>query len=151
MVIRTLFQMARGGVYDHLGGGFHRYSVDRFWIVPHFEKMLYDQAQLVSVYLDAYQLTKENNFAEIAHDVLSYVERNLIHPEGGFYSAEDAESALDSSKPHEKEEGAFYVWEKSEIDELLGEKNTEIFCYYFGVGARGNAPAGSDPHNVFVE
>lgn len=150
MIVRTLFQMARGGIYDHLGGGFHRYSVDRFWIVPHFEKMLYDQAQLVSVYLDAYQLTKDRYFAEVARDVLNYVERNLTHPHGGFYSAEDAESVLDVSNPYEKEEGAFYVWEKSAIDNLLGEKNAEIFCYYFGVGARGNAPAGSDPHNVFM-
>lgn len=150
MVIRTLFQMAIGGIYDHLGGGFHRYSVDRFWIVPHFEKMLYDQAQLVSVYIDAYQLTKEKYFADSARDVLNYVERKLTAPDGGFYSAEDAESAVDSSKPDEKEEGAFYVWEKSEIDNLLGEKNSEIFCYYYGVGARGNAPAGSDPHNVFM-
>ena len=150
MVIRTLLQMARGGIYDHLGGGFHRYSVDRFWIVPHFEKMLYDQAQLTSNYLDAYQLTKEKYFADTARDVLNYVEGNLAHTEGGFYSAEDAESALDSSKPDEKEEGAFYVWEKSEIDRLLGEKNSEIFCFYYGIGKRGNAPAGSDPHNVFI-
>lgn len=150
MVVRTLFQMAMGGIYDHLGGGFHRYSVDRFWIVPHFEKMLYDQAQLVSVYLDAYQLTKEKYFADVTRGVLNYVERKLTYPEGGFYSAEDAESALDSSKPDEKKEGAFYVWEKSEIDKLLGEKKSEIFCYYFGVGLRGNAPAGSDPHSVFL-
>ena len=150
MVIRTLFNMAQGGIYDHLGGGFHRYSVDRFWIVPHFEKMLYDQAQLVSVYLDVHQMTKDKYFAEVARDVLNYVEKNLTNSDGGFYSAEDAESALDSSKPNEKEEGAFYVWEKNEIDNLLGEKNSEIFCYYFGIGARGNAPAGSDPHNVFV-
>jgi uncharacterized protein YyaL (SSP411 family) len=149
MVVRTLFQMAKGGIYDHLGGGFHRYSVDKFWIVPHFEKMLYDQAQLVSVYLDAYQLTKEKFFADTAEDVLKYVERKLTHNDGGFYSAEDAESALDASNPDEKEEGAFYVWEKSEIDNLLGEKNSEVFCFYFGVGSRGNAPAGSDPHNVF--
>ncbi len=149
MVVRTLFQMAKGGIYDHLGGGFHRYSVDKFWIVPHFEKMLYDQAQLVSVYLDAYQLTKEKFFADTAGDVLSYVERKLMHSDGGFYSAEDAESALDASNPDVKEEGAFYVWEKSEIDELLGEKNSEVFCFYFGTGSRGNAPAGSDPHNVF--
>jgi uncharacterized protein YyaL (SSP411 family) len=167
MVVRTLFQMARGGMYDHLGGGFHRYSVDRFWIVPHFEKMLYDQAQLASVYIDAYLLTKEKFFAEIAEDILNYVERRLTHPEGGFYSAEDAESlpalklreaglpdnasskeAL-SSEAFAKEEGAFYVWEKSEIEKLLG-KNSEIFCYYFGVGERGNTPAGSDPHNVFI-
>ncbi len=149
MVLRTLFQMAKGGIYDHLGGGFHRYSVDKFWIVPHFEKMLYDQAQLVSVYLDAYQLTKEKFFADTAEDVLHYVERKLTHNSGGFYSAEDAESALDASNPHDKEEGTFYVWGKSEIDNLLGEKNSEVFCFYFGAGSRGNAPAGSDPHNVF--
>jgi hypothetical protein len=150
MVVRTLFQMAKGGMYDQLGGGFHRYSVDRFWIVPHFEKMLYDQAQLASVYIDAYVLTKEKFFADVSEGILSYVERKPTHPEGGFYSAEDAESIVDSSSHHKKQEGAFYVWEKSEIEKLLGENYSEIFCYYFSVGDRGNTPAGSDPHNVFI-
>jgi uncharacterized protein len=150
MVVRTLLQMARGGVYDHLGGGFHRYSVDRYWRVPHFEKMLYDQAQLAVTYTEAFQITGDKSFADTAKDILAYVSRELTSPLGGFYSAEDAESALSADDPHEKEEGAFYVWEKKEIDELLGE-NAEIFNYYYGVDAYGNAPQGSDPHSVFAE
>ena len=150
MVVRTLLQMARGGVYDHLGGGFHRYSVDRFWRVPHFEKMLYDQAQLTVNYIEAYQITCDNYFSNVAKDILAYVSRVLTSPDGGFYSAEDAESAVDEKNPDEKEEGAFYVWEKKEIDSLLGN-DAEIFNYYFGVFDHGNAPAGSDPHSVFVE
>lgn len=150
MVVRTLLQMARGGVYDHLGGGFHRYSVDRYWRVPHFEKMLYDQAQLAVSFTEAYQLTGDKYFKFIAEDILGYVVRVLTSPEGGFYSAEDAESALNSNDPHDKEEGAFYVWEKKEIDELLAE-DAEIFNYCYGVDAYGNAPQGSDPHSVFVE
>lgn len=150
MVVRTLLQMARGGVYDHLGGGFHRYSVDRYWRVPHFEKMLYDQAQLAVTYTEAYQITADKYFADVSKDVLTYVGRELTSPEGGFYSAEDAESALSAEDPHEKEEGAFYVWSKKEIDELLGE-DAEIFNYCYGVDAYGNAPQGSDPHSVFVE
>jgi len=150
MVVRTLFQMARGGMYDHIGGGFHRYSVDRYWRVPHFEKMLYDQAQLAVNYTEAYLITGDSHFAEVAKDVLKYVGRVLTSPEGGFYSAEDAESAIDAKDPHTKKEGEFYVWSKKEIDELLGE-DAEIFCYYFGVNEYGNAPQGSDPHSIFVE
>lgn len=162
MVIRTLLQMAKGGMYDHLGGGFHRYSVDRYWRVPHFEKMLYDQAQLAVNYLEAYQITGDKYFGDITRDMLGYVCRVMTHPDGGFYSAEDAESlpALTlrqtsakedlSSETLVKEEGAFYVWSKSEIDTLLGE-DAEIFNYYFGVNDYGNAPQGSDPHSVFVE
>ena len=150
MVIRTLLQMAKGGLYDHLGGGFHRYSVDRYWRVPHFEKMLYDQAQLAVNYLEAYQVTGDKYFGDITRDVLGYVSRVMTHPEGGFFSAEDAESVIDPAEPHEKEEGAFYVWSKSEIDTLLGE-DAEIFNYFYGVNAHGNAPQGSDPHSVFVE
>jgi len=150
MVIRTLLQMAKGGLYDHLGGGFHRYSVDRYWRVPHFEKMLYDQAQLAVNYLEAYQITGDKYFGDITRDVLGYVSRVMTHPEGGFFSAEDAESVIDPAEPHKKEEGAFYVWSKSEIDTLLGE-DAEIFNYFYGVNAHGNAPQGSDPHSVFVE
>ncbi len=150
MVIRTLLQMAKGGIYDHLGGGFHRYSVDRYWRVPHFEKMLYDQAQLAVNYLDAYLVTGDNYFADVTRDVLAYVGRVMTAPEGGFYSAEDAESAIKAAEPHEKEEGAFYVWSKNEIDELLGD-DAEIFNFYFGADEYGNAPQGSDPHSVFAE
>ena len=158
MVVRTLFQMGRGGIYDHLGGGFHRYSVDRFWRVPHFEKMLYDQAQLASTYIDAFQITKDKHFGDIAEDILKYVKRALTDKDGGFYSAEDAESIVPANITYaqnsaqensQKAEGACYVWEKDEIDKLLGE-HSEIFCYYFGIGQYGNAPAGSDPHHVFV-
>ncbi|HMQ78457.1 MAG TPA: thioredoxin domain-containing protein [Ignavibacteria bacterium] len=150
IVIRTLLQMAKGGMYDHLGGGFHRYSVDRYWRVPHFEKMLYDQAQLAVNYLEAYQITGDKYFGDITRDVLAYVGRVMTDADGGFYSAEDAESVIDPAEPHEKEEGAFYVWSKSEIDTLLGD-DAEIFNYFYGVNSHGNAPQGSDPHSVFVE
>ncbi|NOS86534.1 MAG: thioredoxin domain-containing protein [Ignavibacteria bacterium] len=150
MVIRTLLQMAKGGMYDHLGGGFHRYSVDRYWRVPHFEKMLYDQAQLAVNYLEAYQITGDKYFGDITRDVLAYVGRVMTDANGGFYSAEDAESVIDPAEPHEKEEGAFYVWSKSEIDTLLGD-DAEIFNYFYGVNAHGNAPQGSDPHSVFAQ
>lgn len=150
MVIRTLLQMAKGGMYDHLGGGFHRYSVDRYWRVPHFEKMLYDQAQLAVNYLEAYQITGDKYIGDITRDVLAYVGRVMTDTNGGFYSAEDAESVIDPAEPHEKEEGAFYVWSKSEIDALLGD-DAEIFNYFFGVNDYGNTPQGSDPHSVFVE
>jgi uncharacterized protein YyaL (SSP411 family) len=142
--------MARGGMYDHLGGGFHRYSVDRYWRVPHFEKMLYDQAQLAVNYLEAFQITGDNYFGDVTKDILGYVSRVMTDKNGGFYSAEDAESALNADDPHVKEEGACYVWTKKEIDELLGDE-AEIFNYYFGVNDYGNAPQGSDPHSVFVE
>jgi len=156
MLIRTLLQMARGGMYDHLGGGFHRYSVDRYWRVPHFEKMLYDQAQLAVNYIEAFQVTGDNYFGDVAKDVLNYVTLKMKSAEGGFYSAEDAESVIPNrintvdALQNEKEEGACYVWEKKEIDDLLGD-DAEIFNYYFGVSEHGNAPQGSDPHSVFTE
>src|SRR5207244_13025022 len=94
MVLLTLRRMAAGGMHDHIGGGFHRYSVDGHWHVPHFEKMLYDQAQLASAYLDAFQITSDAEFAVTARDTLDYVRRDMISPEGGFYSAEDADSPV---------------------------------------------------------
>jgi hypothetical protein len=148
MTLATLRKMAEGGLYDHLGGGFHRYSVDGQWRVPHFEKMLYDQAQLVCSYLDAHQITHEEFYASIARETLAYVLRNMTDSEGGFYSAEDAESAPDPKKPEEKEEGAFYVWSNEEIDRILGRERAEIFCYVYGVEPNGNAL--EDPHRVFV-
>jgi hypothetical protein len=150
MVIRTLLQMAKGGMYDHLGGGFHRYSVDRYWRVPHFEKMLYDQAQLAVNYLEAFQITGDKYFGDITRDVLAYAGRVMTDANGGFFSAEDAESVIDPAEPHEKEEGAFYVWSKNEIDTLLGD-DAEIFNYFYGVNDYGNAPQGSDPHSVFAQ
>src|SRR5258707_13107044 len=109
MTLFTLRKMAEGGIHDHLGGGFHRYSVDAFWHVPHFEKMLYDQAQLASAYLDAYQITHDSFFATTARDILDYVQRDMTGPEGEFYSAEDADSMVQAGKPAQAE-GAFYVW-----------------------------------------
>ena len=140
--------MAAGGMRDHLGGGFHRYSVDEFWHVPHFEKMLYDQAQLAVAFLEAWQLTHDEFFASIAREVLEYVLRDMTHPEGGFFSAEDADSLLAHGRP-EHAEGAYYVWSRQEIVEVLGEEDARIFCRHYGVEETGNAPAGSDPHGEF--
>ena len=141
----TLDKMAKGGVYDQLAGGFHRYSVDAEWHVPHFEKMLYDQAQLVQSYLTAYQLTGEEAFAKVAHNVLHYVEHDLTSPEGGFFSAEDADS-LPTANAARKLEGAFYVWPYAEIREVLGEDRLDEFCAVYGVEREGNVSAASDPH-----
>ena len=105
MVFVTLRAMAKGGMHDQLGGGFHRYSVDENWFVPHFEKMLYDQAQLAISYLEAYQITGDAQYADVARDIFDYVLRDLAHPEGGFYSAEDADSAADPSEPQQKVRG----------------------------------------------
>ncbi|MEE9218639.1 MAG: thioredoxin domain-containing protein [Acidobacteriota bacterium] len=147
MTLRTLRAMAAGGMHDHLGGGFHRYSVDERWHVPHFEKMLYDQAQLVMSYLEAYQITGDRFFSDTARDILDYVLRDMTHPDGGFYSAEDADSAMDPSRPEDKSEGAFYVWEASEIEKILGAEQTKLFSLRYGVEPRGNVR--HDPHGEF--
>jgi hypothetical protein len=144
MALLTLRKMAQGGMHDQLGGGFHRYSVDRFWHVPHFEKMLYDQAQLASSYLDAAQLTGDAQYAEVARDILDYVLRDLTDPEGGFYSAEDADSLVEHGRP-EHAEGAFYVWTQEEIVRALGQDAARLFNQVYGVQPGGNSPAGSDP------
>ena len=136
MVIRTLLQMAKGGMYDHLGGGFHRYSVDRYWRVPHFEKMLYDNALLVSVLSEAFQLTRNEKYSQVILDTLAFVERELMHPEFGFYSALDADS--------EGEEGKFYVWQKKEVEEILGNDAT-LFCAYYDITEHGNWTEGNPP------
>ncbi len=138
MVLFTLRKMAQGGMHDHLGGGFHRYSVDERWHVPHFEKMLYDQAQLATVYLDAYQITHEAFFAQTARDILDYVRRDLTGAEGQFYSAEDADSPVPAN-PQEHAEGAFYVWEHGEIADILGAELTDLFVFHYGVEKEGNA------------
>ena len=145
MALGTLRKMAEGGMHDQLGGGFHRYSVDRFWHVPHYEKMAYDQAQLVGSYLDAYQPTRDPYWAKVVRDTLDYVRRDLTAKEGGFFSAEDADSLLAPGKP-EHAEGAFYVWTKAEIEEALGAEVAAIFNRVYGVEAEGNSPQGSDPH-----
>jgi uncharacterized protein YyaL (SSP411 family) len=143
MTLDTLRKMWAGGMYDHLGGGFHRYSVDAYWRIPHFEKMLYDQAQLVCSYLDAFQVTGERFFEDVARDVLDYVLRDMTDPAGGFYSAEDADSAPDTEHPDQKEEGAFYMWTLSEVERAVGKADAAIFMGLFGVIEEGNSI--SDP------
>jgi uncharacterized protein YyaL (SSP411 family) len=150
MALATLRAMALGGMRDHIGGGFHRYSVDADWRVPHFEKMLYDQAQLVLAYLEAAQLTGDAFFADVAVDTLEYVRRDLTDPGGAFYSAEDADSVpperAGEAHPH-KMEGAFYIWADQEIGDVLGE-DADVFRARYGVRPGGNAPA--DPLGEFV-
>lgn len=148
MVATTLSAMARGGMHDHLGGGFHRYSVDEFWFVPHFEKMLYDQAQLAISYLEAYQITREPRFAQTARGIFDYVLRDMQDSGGAFYSAEDADSVIDPAEPHEKGEGAFYIWTEKEIEEIAGQPAARWFGYCYGVEENGNVR--NDPHNEFT-
>jgi len=147
MTLHTLRAMARGGVHDHMGGGFHRYAVDAEWHVPHFEKMLYDQAQLAIAYLEAYQATRDPFFAETARDVLDYVLRDMRSPEGGFYSAEDADSLMAAGRP-EHGEGAFYVWEAGQIEKVLGPE-AALFDFYYGVEPAGNVPPAKDQQGEF--
>ena len=149
MALTTLRSIAAGGVRDHLGGGFHRYSTDRRWFLPHFEKMLYDQAQLAGRYLDAYQVTRDPFFADVARDTLDYVLRDMTGPDGQFYSAEDADSARDLSRPHDKAEGAFYVWRAEEIDKVLGREAAEVFAFHYGIAPAGNVPEAQDPRKEF--
>jgi uncharacterized protein YyaL (SSP411 family) len=191
MDLVTLRKMAAGGMHDHLAGGFHRYSVDRYWHVPHFEKMLYDQAQLALAYLDAFQITNDPHlpptlrfgvagnplpgqgeevakrqvrvgFEAVARDILDYVARDMTSKDGGFFSAEDADSPdpvaavsdrrTDQSgaqrAPLQKSEGAFYVWTEKQIDAGLGD-DSAVFKFHYGVQAHGNAPEGSDPQDEF--
>ena len=130
MVTSTLEHMARGGIYDHLGGGFHRYSTDRGWLVPHFEKMIYNQAALSWIYLEGFQVTGKKMFESVARGILDYVLRDMTGPEGGFYSAEDADS--------EGEEGIFYVWSNEELKELLTQDEYERAKEIYGVTPEGN-------------
>ena len=146
MVLSTLRHMAAGGIHDHLGGGFHRYSVDAYWRVPHFEKMLYDQAQLAHSYLDALQITRDPFFGHVATGILEYVLRDMTHAEGGFYSAEDADSPLPEN-PAIHEEGAFYTWRAQEIEELLDTADARIFSLCYGIKPEGNVTP--DPTNEF--
>jgi uncharacterized protein YyaL (SSP411 family) len=148
LALHALRAMALGGMRDHIGGGFHRYSVDEAWRVPHFEKMLYDQAQLVLAYLEAAQATGDRFFAQVAEDTLQYVGRELTHPRGGFYSAEDADSLPPGAPPDgHKAEGAFYIWSAAELREILGG-DAEVVAARFGVEEGGNAPF--DPHGEFT-
>ena len=137
MVLHTCERMAAGGIYDQLGGGFSRYSVDRMWLVPHFEKMLYDNAQLLSLYLDCYVASGEEGYADVARDIIRYVLRDMTHPDGGFYSAEDADS--------EGKEGKFYCWTPGEMKELLKPDELAIATRVFGITEKGNFEDHSDP------
>jgi len=137
MALATLRAMAAGGIRDHLGGGFHRYSVDAGWRVPHFEKMLYDQAQLAGVYLTAWQLAADPALRDAATDTLAYVRRQMTDPDGGFYTAEDADSSL-ATNPAAHGEGAFYVWTEAELTKLLGADDARLFAYTYGVQSGGN-------------
>ncbi|MDX1965317.1 MAG: thioredoxin domain-containing protein [Pirellulales bacterium] len=130
IVTTTLDKMAAGGIYDHLGGGFHRYSVDERWLVPHFEKMLYDNAQLVLCYIEAFQATCNPAYAGTARETCDYVLREMTDPAGGFYSTEDADS--------EGVEGKFYVWTPAEVQEILGVEAAEVFCLVYDVSPAGN-------------
>ncbi len=130
MVRHTLSKMAKGGIHDHLGGGFHRYSVDSAWLVPHFEKMLYDNALLASLYLDAARALNESSFAEVARGIFDYVLREMTNPEGGFFSTQDADS--------EGEEGVFFLWTPAQLQAVLGEDLARIAVRYFDVTEEGN-------------
>lgn len=169
MAEKTLDSMADGGIYDHIGFGFARYSTDRYWLVPHFEKMLYDNAGLAFVYLEAYQLTKKEKYGRIAREIFEYILRDMISPEGGFYSAEDADS--------EGEEGKFYVWDRLEIQRVLlegltgiksgkisleisekealslyvdqGEKLFALYCEVYGISEDGNYEGKNIPSRIF--
>ncbi|CAH2980209.1 unnamed protein product [Chilo suppressalis] len=151
MCLHTLTKIAKGGIHDHVSSGFARYSVDNDWHVPHFEKMLYDQAQLLVAYTDAFLATKEEFYAEVVQDIIKYVNRDLRHESGGYYSAEDADSFPTYGASHKKE-GAFCVWEYEELKLLLEGKKLndiaylDIFCDYFGVEEDGNISPSSDPH-----
>lgn len=138
VVLHTCDRMAAGGIHDQLGGGFARYSVDAHWLVPHFEKMLYDNAQLTQLYLDAYLVSGEARYAETVRDILDYVLRDMTHPEGGFYSAEDADS--------EGQEGKFYCWTHDELAKLLSPEEFIVTANYFGITKSGNFIDHSHPN-----
>ena len=137
MVLKTCEHMAAGGIHDQLGGGFARYAVDAEWLVPHFEKMLYDNAQLVQLYLDAYLVSGDARHAEVARDILDYALRDMAHPDGGFYSAEDADS--------EGHEGKFYCWTRAELQQLLSPEEFNVAARYFGITEQGNFVDHSHP------
>ncbi|HKY07841.1 MAG TPA: thioredoxin domain-containing protein [Candidatus Binatia bacterium] len=140
MVAHTLTKMAQGGIYDHLGGGFHRYSVDAKWLVPHFEKMLYDNAQLVRTYAHAYTITREPLFKTVVDETVTYLLREMFHSEGGFYSTQDADS--------EGEEGKFFVWTENATQRVLGTDDAAIFNRMYDVGDPGNFEGKSILHPI---
>src|SRR5579864_3431248 len=129
-VTRTLTTISQGGIYDHLGGGYARYATDTHWLVPHFEKMLYDNAELISLLTLVWQETRDPLYAQRVAETVGWIEREMVHPDGGFYSSLDADS--------EHEEGKFYVWSEAEIDQLLGGERALLFKRYYDVAAGGN-------------
>ncbi|WP_207589315.1 DUF255 domain-containing protein [Halomontanus rarus] len=136
VALKALNAMASGGLYDHVGGGFHRYCVDRDWTVPHFEKMLYDNAEIPRAFLAGYQLTGDDRYAEVVRETLAFVDRELTHDAGGFFSTLDAQS---EDEYGEREEGVFYVWTPDEVREVLeDETDADLFCERFGITERGN-------------
>ena len=145
MTHRTLTAMAMGGINDQLGGGFHRYSVDRYWHIPHYEKMLYDQGQLVISYLEAWEISRDDYLRQVAEQILEYLVKTMLDEGGAFHAAEDADSyeTVESEHPIE---GAFWTWRSREIETLLQPKNAAIFSAAYGVEAEGNARPESDPH-----
>ncbi|OWK57640.1 Spermatogenesis-associated protein 20 [Lonchura striata] len=154
MALHTLKMMAHGGIHDHIGQGFHRYSVDQHWHVPHFEKMLYDQGQLAAIYSKAFQISGDEFFADVVRDILLYVSRDLSDQAGGFYSAQDADS-YPTTTSREKREGAFCVWAAKELRALLpdpvegateGTTLADVFMHHYGVKEAGNVDPARDPH-----
>lgn len=140
MATKTLDGLARGGIYDHIGYGFSRYSVDEKFLVPHFEKMLYDNALLVLAYTDAFRMTKNAQYKKITEEIITYVLRDMAHPDGGFYSAEDADS--------EGKEGKFYVWTPAEVKDVLGEQLGTLFCQAYGITGQGNFEGKNIPNQI---
>ncbi|WP_040229108.1 thioredoxin domain-containing protein [Bhargavaea cecembensis] len=143
MADRTLDAMASGGIYDQFGSGFARYSVDEYWLVPHFEKMLYDQAMLMMAYTEAWQMTGEPRYAGIVADLAQFIRREMTHPEGGFYSAIDADS--------EGAEGTYYLWTDQEVHEVLDERDAEIVCAVYDIMPGGNFEGKSIPNMVGLD
>ena len=138
--VKTLDAMYEGGIYDHIGGGFARYSVDEKWLVPHFEKMLYDNAQLMEAYLVGYQVTENPEYLKVIEQIFEWLNDEMIDPNGGFYSSMDADS--------EGVEGKYYVWTKSEIKNILPEKDAKIFCQCYDITDGGNWEGTSIPHLI---
>ena len=138
--VKTLDSMHRGGIYDHIGGGFARYSVDEKWLVPHFEKMLYDNGQLMEAYLAGYQITKKEEYLEVISQIFEWLNDEMINPEGGFYSSMDADS--------EGVEGKYYVWKRSEIEDILGKEDADVFAQYFDITEEGNWEGNSIPRII---
>lgn len=140
MVEKTLIQMYKGGIFDHIGYGFSRYSTDKKWLVPHFEKMLYDNALLLMCYVECFQLTKKKIYKEISEKIIEYIIRDMTMPEGGFYCAEDADS--------EGVEGKYYVWGVNEIIDLLGNEDGKLFCKYYDITKKGNFEGNNIPNLI---